>query len=143
MIEVNFTLIIQAINFLVLLWFLNRFIFRPILSHIDEREQKFKDLTDEADRFARRGEESKARYEKDIVEIRHSAAEIVAAARKEAQENSARILEDSKAKFKGIIETSRTQIKNEVDVASGSLNKELKEFGQSMAEKILGRSMSS
>ena len=37
MINLDTTLIIQMINFLVLLWILNRFLFKPILDLLDER----------------------------------------------------------------------------------------------------------
>lgn len=142
MIEVNFTIIIQAFNFLLMLWFLNRFIFKPVLAHIDERERKIKGLSDEAERLTAQGEESKEKYEQDLVSIRHAASEIIASARKQAQDNQARVLEDSKSKFKEIIDKSRTQIKEEMSSATESLNKELAVFGRSMAEKILGRKMS-
>jgi len=143
MIEVNFTLIIQAVNFLVMLWFLNSFIFKPVLSHIDKREKKIKGISDEAERLAARGDASKVKYEEDLVSIHHAASEIVASARKQAQDQQTRILDDSKNKFKEIIENSRTRINEEMGSATESLNKELEGFGRSMAEKILGRKMSS
>ena len=41
--EINwFTFIAQIINFLVLMWLLKRFLYKPILSAIDERETKIK-----------------------------------------------------------------------------------------------------
>jgi len=143
MIEVNFTLIIQAVNFLVMLWFLNRFIFKPVLAHIDKRENKIKSLSDEAEGLAAQGDASKEKYDQDLVSIRHAASEIVSSARKQAQESQARILDDSKNRFKEIIENSRTQIEEEMSSATESLNKDIQGFGRSMAEKILGRKMSS
>lgn len=38
MISINFTLVVQVINFLVLMWLLNRILFRPIFKVIEERE---------------------------------------------------------------------------------------------------------
>jgi F-type H+-transporting ATPase subunit b len=142
MIEVNFTLIIQAFNFLVMLWFLNRFIFKPVLAHIDEREKKIKGLSDEAARLVAQGEESKENYEQNLVSIRHSASEIVATARKEAQDNQTKILDESQGKFKEIIDKSRSDIQDEIGSVNESLSKQLDGFGRSMAEKILGRKIS-
>ncbi len=34
-----FTVVAQAINFLILVWLLQRFLFKPILGAIDEREK--------------------------------------------------------------------------------------------------------
>ncbi|SDE45026.1 ATP synthase F0 subcomplex B subunit [Pricia antarctica] len=62
-----FTLIAQIINFLVLMWLLKRFLYKPILSAIDERENKIKvqlndaemqktEATNEREEFKRKNE---------------------------------------------------------------------------------------
>ncbi|HLV93000.1 MAG TPA: hypothetical protein VKX34_07755, partial [Aequorivita sp.] len=39
--EINwFTVIAQIVNFLILVWLLKRFLYKPVLKAIDEREQK-------------------------------------------------------------------------------------------------------
>lgn len=43
-----FTVIAQIINFLILVWLLKRFLFKPILKAIDEREKKIKNELQEA-----------------------------------------------------------------------------------------------
>ena len=35
-----FTVIAQVVNFLILVWLLKRFLYRPILDAIDDREQR-------------------------------------------------------------------------------------------------------
>jgi F-type H+-transporting ATPase subunit b len=44
-----FTVIAQVINFLILVWLLKRFLYRPILSAIDEREKKIAALLADAE----------------------------------------------------------------------------------------------
>ncbi len=48
MINVNFTLFIQLINFLILLLLLNSLLFKPVLAKIRERESKIKADRDKA-----------------------------------------------------------------------------------------------
>ncbi|MFT6927000.1 MAG: F-type H+-transporting ATPase subunit b [Psychromonas sp.] len=56
-----FTVVAQAINFLVLVWLLKRFLYRPILDAIDAREQRIaKTLSDAADK------EKQAQQERDL-----------------------------------------------------------------------------
>ena len=39
--EINwFTVIAQIVNFLILVWLLKRFLYKPVLKAIDDREQK-------------------------------------------------------------------------------------------------------
>ena len=44
-----FTVIAQVINFLVLVWLLKKFLYKPILNAIDEREKKITDKLKDAD----------------------------------------------------------------------------------------------
>ncbi|MFQ3186924.1 MAG: F-type H+-transporting ATPase subunit b, partial [Marinomonas primoryensis] len=44
-----FTVIAQLINFLVLVWLLKRFLYRPILNAIDAREKRIADELADAD----------------------------------------------------------------------------------------------
>jgi F-type H+-transporting ATPase subunit b len=57
-----FTLIAQVFNFLILLWLLKRFLFKPILKAIDEREKKIKEQILGAETALKEAEEEKARY---------------------------------------------------------------------------------
>ena len=40
MIDINLTIVIQVVQFLLLLFILNRFLFRPTINLIEEREKK-------------------------------------------------------------------------------------------------------
>jgi F-type H+-transporting ATPase subunit b len=53
-----FTVGAQAVNFLILVWLMKRFLYRPVLAAIDEREKKIAgELKDAADATARAGKE--------------------------------------------------------------------------------------
>src|SRR5580693_6836832 len=54
-----FTVVAQAINFLILVWLLKRFLYRPILSAIDAREKGIADQL--ADAVAKEAEAHKDR----------------------------------------------------------------------------------
>ena len=58
-----FTLIAQVINFLVLMWLLKRYLYKPILKAIDERENKIVAQLKDAD--AKKAEAEKERDEFD------------------------------------------------------------------------------
>jgi F-type H+-transporting ATPase subunit b len=54
-----FTIVAQAINFLILVWLLKRFLYKPILDAIDERERRI--ATQLADAAAKKAEAEKER----------------------------------------------------------------------------------
>jgi len=51
MISINATLFLQILHFLILAYILNRFLFRPILNLINDREKHIEDTKIEAERI--------------------------------------------------------------------------------------------
>jgi len=83
-IQVNITLLIQLVNFLLLLVILNAFLYKPILAKIREREAAIKRDRSEAEALARRVEEQEKRHQDELSKARQTAAEVVAATHGEA-----------------------------------------------------------
>jgi len=139
MIELNWTFWVQAVNFVVTLLFLNHFIFKPILAHMEKREEETKALRDEAEGLRKKGDGALAEYENGVARIRGEAAEAVSSARAVAQEEMTARLAQSKKDFDAEIEKARAGVRAELEAASAALRPEIDRFARSMAGKILGR----
>lgn len=96
-----FTVIAQIINFLVLVWLLKRFLYKPILKAIDEREKKIESQLKNADNkvveakkeqeeFKKKNEEfeqeNKERMDKAVIETNLERQKLMEMARNEAAE---------------------------------------------------------
>lgn len=57
------TFILEILNFLVLIWILQRFIYRPILAMLDARQQRLKDESDRAEQLRNEAEALRKQYE--------------------------------------------------------------------------------
>jgi len=143
MIDVNITVVYQAANFLLMLWFLNRFVFKPILRVVEERERKLSEMDHDAQRIAKDGEKILAMYEDKVLKMRREAVEIVNSARKEAQEKASAVLAEARSKFDEEVEKSMELINREVAEASTELKKDVGAFAETLVHKILGRKVSS
>src|SRR6056297_108329 len=141
MVEINYTLVIQIINFVVLIWALNLVLYRPIRGIISQRKEKVEGLETGIERF-----------EQDVVEKDQSIKDGLKQARtkglgeKEAFENEAKNLE--KEKIEQINEKSRQdlaqvqeQIAADIEAARQSLEKEVDKFADDISQKILGRAV--
>jgi len=141
MIDINWTLGVQAANFIVMLVFLNQFIFKPMLAHLEKREAEMKDLRDNVEDLRKKGEEALAEYEASVEKIRSDAAAAVAGARRDAQEAMSARLSASRKEFETQIQSARAKIQAETEAASSTLKSEIDNMARSMAGKILGRSI--
>ena len=62
--ELNWsTFILEIINFLVLVWILKRFLYRPVLAALQQRQQKIEQKLDEAERLKAEGADLECQYQ--------------------------------------------------------------------------------
>jgi F-type H+-transporting ATPase subunit b len=75
----------QIVNFLVLIWLLKRFLYRPILDGVDAREKEIADRMAEAATIRRASETAETDYKAEIAALRASRAETLEEARAAAK----------------------------------------------------------
>ena len=75
MVEINLTIVIQVVQFLILVFILNRILFKPISRAIEERDGRI-DAWEEKTRTLQETVRTKIEsYEKELVEVRARAQE--------------------------------------------------------------------
>ncbi len=107
-----FTVIAQVINFLILVWLLRRYLYKPILSAVDEREKKIAsqlkdaksdkaDAKKEQEEFEKKNEDfdkqKKELMDKAIAETKDEREKLLEEARSDANKLSTKLEEASKA----------------------------------------------
>ncbi len=80
-----FTTIAQIINFLILVFLLRHFLYRPVIKLMDEREQKIVSRIQETERKKKEAEEEEASFRKKIEELSKSREEMNAGAAREVE----------------------------------------------------------
>lgn len=137
--NINLTLIAQALSFAILIWFTVRFVWPPLLSAIESRQKTIADGLANADRAKHDLELASKRSAEILREAKEKAAEIVANGEKRASE----IVEDAKgqAKVEGdrIIAGAKAEIDQEVFRAKEQLRTQVSAIALAGAAKILGR----
>jgi F-type H+-transporting ATPase subunit b len=142
MIDIDWTLFAQIINFLLLVFLLNVVLFRPIRNAIKDRQAKL--LAQEAE-FNLLMDQSRS-LEDEIKEKLAAARREGAGAREtlkqEGAQAEASLLEEVKRQVEVEWATVEKKIKADVAKARTSLHKQAQTFAQLLATKILGRELS-
>ena len=118
----------QVINFLILLFLLNRFLFKPILARLDDRSAKISKGLEDAEVAARDRELARAEREAAVAEARKEANEMIARANK--------IAEDTRNE---ILTSARTEA--EKDKAMAEIRGQVAELALAAAGKLIRREM--
>ncbi len=79
------TVAAQIVNFLVLVWLLKKFLYRPVLDGIDAREAEISERMGEAGRIRIAAQAKEAEHKAEIAALSATRAEILAKSRREAE----------------------------------------------------------
>jgi F-type H+-transporting ATPase subunit b len=141
LINIDKSLIIQAINFAILLFVLHRLLYKPLLAKMEERSGAIKRSLDEAQaaraEAARQQEENAARLKTAYAE----AASIREQALKEAGEEQRRLVEAARAESQRMIEAAKAQLEADVRKAREDLRREVSDLAVGIAEKLIRKSL--
>ncbi len=137
--NINATLIGQAIMFFLFVWFCMKFIWPPIMGALEARKKQIADGLAAAERGKHDLDLAAKRSAEILREAKEKAAEIVAQGDKRASE----IVEDAKnqAKAEGdrILAGAKAEIEQEVFRAKEQLRTQVSEVALAAASKILAR----
>ena len=135
--NINFTLIAQAIAFAILIWFTVKFIWPPLLGAIEKRQKEIADGLAAAQEGKASLEIAEKKSAQSVGEAKQKGAEIISQAEKRASE----ILEGAKnqAKEEGdrIILGAKAEIDQEGNRAKETLREQVSSLAIAGAEKIL------
>ncbi len=80
-----FTFTAQILNFLVLVWLLTHFLYKPIINAMNEREKQIAQEHEKAITFQQQAESESANFKRKTEELAHAKEELIAVAGKEIQ----------------------------------------------------------
>jgi F-type H+-transporting ATPase subunit b len=141
LISLDKSLIVQGINFLILLFILQRLLYKPFLAKMEERTQAIQKSLDEAQAAraaaARQQEENEVRLRTAHAE----AAAIRAQALKDAADEQRRLVDAARAESQRLVETAKAQMDADVRRAREELRREVADLATAVAEKLVRRSL--
>lgn len=134
-------LLFQVFNFLLLLYLLNRFLFKPVLKLLDERESRIRKGLEDAEAAARDRELARAEREAALDEARKEAQAMVARANKIAEDSRAEILAEAKAQADKVTARAREEITAEKDKAMAELRATVADLALQAAGRLVRSEM--
>lgn len=140
MIDINSTLLIQLINFIVLVLALNFILFRPLRGIMREREQGISTAFGEA-KAAQDGVQGLTeRYNALLSESRQKATAEYNAIYQQGLDAQRDLIAAERAKGTELLDKARAEIAAASGSARADLKKEAERLAQDIAAKLLGRS---
>jgi len=142
MIDIDWTLYAQIINFLLLVFLLNVVLFRPIRKALKDRQAKLLAQETEINVLTDKGRSLEDEIREELAAARRAGAGARETLKQEGVQAEATLLEEVKRQAELEWATVEKKIKADMAKARASLQTQAQSFAQLLATKILGRELS-
>ncbi len=141
MIKLDWTLLLQFVNFMILMAVLNALLFKPLRAALKARKETIEGSRAKVQDIDEQVQAQIARYEAQLQEARLQGSQERQTLRKTAQEEETRILIGANQKSAEKLQVITAQIQAEADTARQALRSETDAIAKSIAGKVLGRAI--
>lgn len=139
--NINATLIGQAISFAIFVWFCLKYVWPPITNAMQERQKQLSEGLDNAEKAEQELAEAKAKAGEELVVAKQQAAELIEQANKRASQ----IIDEAKNQAveagERLKEAAQADIEQEINNAKEQLRGQVSVLAVLGAEKILQASV--
>ncbi len=131
----------HTVNFIVLIFLISRFLYKPIVGLLDERRERIRESLEAAERARAEAERSDRERENLLAETRREIQEMLT----NAQQMAARIQDDARTQAtedaRRIVEAAQREAEAERATAMADLRREVAGLAVLAAERVIGQSM--
>ena len=137
--ELNLTLIGQAITFVVFIWLFQRYVYLPVHTALVNRQQRIQEGLEAAERGEKEQALAEKRAKETIHEAKEKAQEMITAAERRANEIREEAAAEARQEADRIRANAREEVEQEVNRARQELRQQVADLAVEGAEKILER----
>jgi F-type H+-transporting ATPase subunit b len=133
-------LVAQLINFLILVFILYKFLYKPVLNLLESRKEKIEKGLRDAEKIGEELEKTKELHDKEIKKAKREAMAIIEEAQKTAEASGQETIAKTKAEVEKLITAAKNQMIQEKEKMMAEVRKEAVILVVSAAEKVVGKS---
>ncbi|MDW7708964.1 MAG: ATP synthase F0 subunit B [Deferrisomatales bacterium] len=141
MININATLVVQLVNFLLLMYLLNRILFRPMLRVLEERRERTEGRRTKAAQLESEAQAIWDDYQKRIHAAKADADRSRTQLVRQGETERDRLLAAATAEADKAVAQVRARLRGEAEEARRSLRAQAGQVAESIAQRILGRAV--
>ncbi|WP_342346978.1 hypothetical protein, partial [uncultured Nitrospira sp.] len=132
-----FTVVAQALNFLILVWLLKRFLYKPILNALDAREKRIAAELADADAKKADARQERDEFQRKNEEIAQKQAALLTKAEEDATAERQRLLNEARKESNDLRTKWQEALKSEHQSLSEELSRRTREEVFAIARKTL------
>lgn len=141
LVGIDFNIILQLVNTLVLFLLLRHFLFRPVSEFMASRRDKIKQSFDQARGEEEQAQKLKGEYETKLKGIREEAQNIIREASIKAEERKQEIVKEAKKEAERILARAQKEIQLEKEKAMSEIKTQIVDLAIISAQKVIEKNL--
>lgn len=141
MINLDYTILVQMVNFILLILILNVLLYKPILAIMGKRKSQMDESDGEVKRLSQLVEQKLSEYEEKVRLAKLDAMEQKNVIVREGAELAKGAIDAVRSEIPGMMDEFNAKMAKEVDAARAVLHSQSQKISLEIAEKVLGRSI--
>ena len=133
------TMLFTWVNMLILFTVMKKFLFKPVMNILDQRDAEIKKIYDDANDANEKAATLEKDYSEKMAQARDEAGEIIKQATLTAQKREKEIIESAHEQVAAMTRRAETQIAQERKKAYQEIKEEISDISVAIAGKMVGR----
>lgn len=136
-ISFDYTYFAQIVSFLILVWILAKFAWKPLMEMMEKRRQFIEENLAHAEQERKEAERIRLEYQEEMLKARQDAQGIIEKATKSSEERAAEILAEARKETEKMKQGALADIERERDRAIADVRAQVVDMSIAVAEKII------
>ena len=132
-----FTVCAQSLNFLILVWLMKRFLYKPILHAIDAREKRIADELADADAKKTEAQKERDEFQHKNEEFDQERARLIGKAEEEAQAESQRLMREARVAADNLSRNREKALREEAEHLNKAITRKTQDEVFLITRKVL------
>lgn len=133
----DYTYFVQLISFLILVWILAKFAWKPLMNIMEKRRQGIENNLAQAEQERKEAERIRLEYQQEMLQARQQAQEIIEKATKSSELRAEEIIVEARKETEKIKQSALADIERERDRAIADVRSQVVDMSVAVAEKII------
>ena len=131
----------QIVNFCILLWLLNKFLFKPLAEYLNKREQTIRTNIEEAEQDKEKAESILAEQKTLLANAYEEAKEIRNTTKSAAEKEKEVLIQKAKDEAEGLVNKAKTEIESHAETVKSDLTNSIGKIAVELSGQIIDKNI--
>ena len=136
--EINATILISAISFLVFIFIMNKILYKPVLEIMEKRQNYIDANKNEADEHRQKAQQLLADKDEKVADAQRKSRDIVASKTNALKEEKSKVLKDTKDSVSNYFSEQKQNLAHQKEDASHNMKYDVADLANRLTTKLMG-----